>query len=361
MIVIELPELGLDQKTAADTIENVLQANATNRDLFASDSFMRYATLFESRSESEAEFADRLWNVIEGRLHDLVTEWVIVVPIPRVHLPSFAIETEGLFAFPPGDDAAWATITGHYSNARRWNSVTGHADPRDVPIMKPIVTSAWLACKVQGTKEGANLVAQSRMRTLIALVFASAFERDVHILQKSAAAVPTWATHFPSDGSKTGVGYVQMEIGEILPPLLRDLEVTAIDVTRMSDWYENVNVSPIEIGKRARTAAHFVHYAIVADELEQFLHFFIALDAMFGVRGNVENMIIAGVNRVFNGDNTWHQKARKLFDLRSELLHGGASSIQAWSGYDAYDRHFKSNPVADVAEMAFRALRQFPV
>ena len=49
----------------------------------------------------------------------------------------------------------------------------------------------------------------------------------------------------------------------------------------------------------------------------------------------------------------------ELFDLRSELLHGGASAIEDWSWYEEYRRHFRSEPLKDVAVLALSSLTRF--
>ena len=102
-----------------------------------------------------------------------------------------------------------------------------------------------------------------------------------------------------------------------------------------------------------------VNYGITADDLERFLHFFIALDALFGEMGKVEETIINGIKRTFPGDSKWLERAEMLFDLRSELVHGGSSFIDDWKSLDHYRRHFQSHPLTDVGTAAMTALRNY--
>ena len=54
----------------------------------------------------------------------------------------------------------------------------------------------------------------------------------------------------------------------------------------------------------------------------------------------------------------WKYKISRLFDLRSELVHGGCSSISEWKEIDAYRKHTKSHPLYDVTIGAMTAFRK---
>lgn len=111
--------------------------------------------------------------------------------------------------------------------------------------------------------------------------------------------------------------------------------------------------------QKSTTASHFIHYAIIADDLERFIHFFIALDALFGERDKVEETITNGIKQTFPGDLRWAERAQWLFDLRSELIHGGSCRIEDWKDFGRYRRYFKSNPLTDVGIAAMTALREY--
>ena len=83
------------------------------------------------------------------------------------------------------------------------------------------------------------------------------------------------------------------------------------------------------------------------------------LDALFGEIGKVEETIIDGIKRTFLGDSRWVERAEMLFDLRSELVHGGSSLIDDWKDLDHYRRHFRSHPLKDVEIAAMTALQSY--
>ncbi len=91
----------------------------------------------------------------------------------------------------------------------------------------------------------------------------------------------------------------------------------------------------------------------------QFMHFFIALDALFGERNKVEDSIVSGIKKIFPNNTKWDIRAKKLFELRSELVHGGSSSIDEWNNLAYYRRNFYSDPLYDVGLAVMTALRMY--
>ena len=357
MLVSARPELGLDAESIDKLIEDVLTENATNRNLFKRDSFMAAATLFESRRSSPAEVAAGLlaliWDAAVASVHD----WLVVVPLPRIRCESVNIGFDGLSILAVGDDAAWKEISADFASGHRWNSKTGHGDPRDARIMGPLRADSWLICRASGTSAGARLRARECMRTWLALMFAALHQRDIDVLMRSAATNSRSGLIFPETFSRGG--YIHTTIGNLTPPVADDVTLSADIIAVTQRWYRARQAMSTDRRKRATVASQFVHYALVAGDLEQFVHFFIALDAMFGVRGCVEQSIAASVRRVFDDSPEAERRATKLFDLRSELLHGGASSVADWSGYSAYVKHYRTSPNKDVAAMALRALATY--
>ena len=96
-----------------------------------------------------------------------------------------------------------------------------------------------------------------------------------------------------------------------------------------------------------------------ADDIEAYINNFVALDALFGERGSVEASIEAGILSLALGADL-EQRVSCLFDLRNELVHGGSRYISEWPKYQSYVRHFKSQPLADVAKLARSAILAAP-
>lgn len=280
MLVSARPELGLDAESVDKLIEDVLTQNATNRELFKPDSFMAGGTLFNSRKSTPAELAATLLPLIWEAAAESVHQWLVIVPSPRIHSASFDIGFDGLSVLAAGDDAAWQQISADFASGRRWNSRTGHGDPRDASIMAPLRADTWLICRVNGTSSGARVRGRERMRTWLALMFCALHLQRVDVLTRSAATNSPWGLIFPETSSHSG--YIHTEIGNLIPAGADDISLNPEIIATARQWYRSRSGMSAEASKRATVASQFVHFALIAGGLEQFIHFFIALDAMFG-------------------------------------------------------------------------------
>ena len=151
--------------------------------------------------------------------------------------------------------------------------------------------------------------------------------------------------------------YVFSEIGELLPYYISDYTIDQEVIDSTKTWYGNYSNSESVHRNKAKKAAHFINRGMNSDNIESFINYFISLDALFGKRGDVERLILEGV-QLSTSDDNWRQRAEWLFDLRSELVHGGSRNVTEWNKYDRYVNHFKITPESDVKKLAFICLSQ---
>lgn len=97
-----------------------------------------------------------------------------------------------------------------------------------------------------------------------------------------------------------------------------------------------------------------------SDDIESYVNYYIALDALFGERGSVETSILNGLKEL-KLEKSDEDKASWLFDLRNDLVHGGSRCVKDWSKYQRYYRHFDSRPEKDIERLAFSALNRAPI
>jgi len=144
-----------------------------------------------------------------------------------------------------------------------------------------------------------------------------------------------------------------------MPSLPIDFRISEHSIVHIKHWYSAYQSANEERQRRAITASHYVHHAIMADGFERFIHYYISLDAVFGERYKVEESIKSAFLRIFPNDPKWVYRADRLFDLRNALIHGGTSSIDGWKDLKSYMRHVKSSPLEDVGLAAMTAIRTY--
>ena len=136
-----------------------------------------------------------------------------------------------------------------------------------------------------------------------------------------------------------------------MPYYIDDFELKTDTAKVLEEWYNSLRHLEIDLQNRVKKAAHFINNAMVADGIDAFIHYFISLDALFGKRGDVERLIIEGV-KTCTSDPLWAQKTKWLYDLRSELVHGGARYEREWKDFERYMNHFGTDPSIDVMDLA---------
>jgi hypothetical protein len=354
------PELrGGDTASFSQVIKDVLKENALNEELFDSDKvfLMNANVLFDGRSVLKVkDFALKLWDKIYQGMVRSTADWIVLYPLYRVKGQSAALGFDGITLLSSEDTHTWELFCKRYSNARSWKPASGMRKEGEEFIFKN-PPSMWLLCEIHGTESGARMYAGSLMRTFIAVLFSLFHDRYSNLLAKSMAEEFSYSTQFPRDGSHIRSGQTSASIGRLFPPLMIDLNISPEDITEIRKWYLlRSSASSINL-RRSTTASHFIDYAIMTDDLERFIHFFIALDALFGEQDKVERTITDGIKRTFPGNLRWEERAKWLFDLRSELIHGGSSRIEDWKDFGRYRRYFKSNPLTDVGIGAMTGLR----
>jgi hypothetical protein len=360
------PQLeGGDKESFSKIIRETLRENAINPNLFTFESlFLRRAsTLFEARTiKNPDEFASHLWNEIHRNLANSLVQWLIMYPL-RVRTDSFILGFDGLTLLRANDQDQWKKLSENYDESQDWmpsietwaNGISDHTH-KDF-----LFSPTWLVCEASGTASGARSIAGDSMRTFIAILCSCLDDQIPNLLTKSGADPTTYSIQFPDDASKAECGSITARIGNLFPPLLVNncLHISSDILSEIQSWYELKSNASNLAEQRATTAAHFINYGIVYDGTERFIHFFIALDALFCEHTKVRKNLKEGIRKTFPDQNDWEKRIDELFKLRNELVHGGISSIKKWDGLDNYRQRFKSHPMKDIQTAAMTALRVY--
>jgi len=372
VIIEEIIEMATEQipdlksgslESLTEVVINVLKDNALNNELFAGVFLGSPNTLFEARVTVNAQdFADALWKNMVLALSSAISKWLVIFPAPKLKTVTLEIGCDNLSLISPNDEGKWNQLVAQYKINPEWDPKIGGSQRggnlryfiRDLPF-------TWIACEVWGTRESARELAARRMRKLIAVLFSVLVQWNKWILTPSSMVVASDSVQFPAKDSSESFTQIMSHIGELLPPLSTEVELSAEDINKVKDWYVRFQASPDEMKMRCTAASQFVNYGIVAGELERFIHFSISLDALFGVRGKVEKTITRGLIHLYKSKpEDWEYRASRLFDLRSTLVHGGCASIDEWDQLQPYRKHTNSHPLRDATDAAMTALWSFP-
>jgi hypothetical protein len=274
-------------------------------------------------SDNPINSVETLFYVLYFKLKDSLANWIVIYPMLNVLSKSFELGFDGIHIYDPKDESTWEKITVKYENAKFWHpSQTQSSEPNQNGIKEPkfnftqFPDSTWLICENKGTCDGARENAAVKMKTFIAVLFSHSYLLS-NILAKNSTIPHTYCKQFSADGSQTGVNEMSSSIGEIIPPILDEIILSDEIRSKLVNWYEKRERLKNEERRRVQTASQFLHYGIVATNLETFIHFFIVLDSLFGERHKVEAKITEGIQQIFPNDEMWNYKIQRLFDLSS--------------------------------------------
>ena len=360
-----------DRPTIQLEIDRVIKDNMFNDELFNIRDvlYRRAPTLFDAiASSNKQEFAERLWEKIYQALINLIPSWLSIYPLRGVASASADIGFDGLSLMSPNDEKRWQEYITRYPSTVHFEQSKGSPERFSSPTIWDIKLPTaeenkpftWLVCEAKGTRHGVKRIVAGRMRTFIAVLFSlwHPSSGDFFVV-KSDLGEHRCSIQFAPAGNREENSIIPENIGRLMPSLIVNFAVSSSNITQLRDWYTRLYSAHEELQRRAIAASHFLHYGIMADGLQRFINYYIALDALFGERHKVEENIRKGIEQMFPNDQAWIYRADRLFDLRSELVHGGTSSIDGWKDFDAYMRHVRTSPSEDAANAAMTALRTY--
>ena len=350
-------------------IDRVLKTVFLDRTLFDLRKISTEKTsLFDAGVGNAKEFANKIWDKILVAISELQPTWLMLYPLRGVVSQSHEVGFDGLSVMAPTDVNKWQGYASRYPRTTSFNPAEGSPERFSAPTIWGIESPTartnrpftWLICEVKGTKSGVTRIAGDRMRTFLALLFASwhPTSADFFII-KSDLSEHRCSLQFAATNNQYEDAISCGTIGRLMPSLPIDFRISEQSIVKIKHWYSAYHSAIEERQRRASTASHYVHHAIMADGFERFIHYYISLDALFGERYKVEESIKSAVLRMFPNDPKWVYRADRLFDLRNALIHGGTSSIDGWKDLKGYMRHVKSSPLEDVGLAAMTAIRTY--
>lgn len=287
----------------------------------------RKENLFETRAiQNIDEFVSCLWEILYEELRISITMWCFIIPVPKVQSQSFKLCHDGLSVVKKSDTNEWLELANEYPSLKLLDTKTGIFDGKPSPFSN-LNYDMYLVCHCEGTSEGARFNASLKLKRFLSVMFAALqASHEKGFLIKSGASPYKVCMQFAHRNSESSVGIICAELGAILPYYISNYILDQDIIFSIKTWYERYSQSDDKIRNKAKKAAHFINHGMNSNGIESFLNYFISLDALFGERGDVERLILKGVKTSTSSDD-WEQIAEWLFDLRSELVHGGSRNV----------------------------------
>ncbi len=342
-----------DKDKLVNVIKDAFCVICTNTDFFNGVIFSRKQNLFEARTIDNVDaFARKLWGFILTKMENNIGHWCIVYPVPRLITESMKIPNENIYLIKRTDKKTWLEFELEYPETKYWDPSTGVFLDGKPTAFSQLKHEALLVCLCSGDSKGSRLKAKLKLKMFLSILYAIFRIQENQYLTKSAAHPYSYSMQFGCKDNLSHEGTISCEIGKLLPYYSHDFELKTDTIKILQEWYDTLQHLENDIKNRVKKAAHFINNAMVSSGIDAFIHYFISLDALFGKRGGVEKYILKGVNAC-TANSLWMQKTGWLYELRSELVHGGARYEKEWKDYERYVKHFGTQPETDVMDLAF--------
>jgi hypothetical protein len=343
--------LSLDDFVAG--VRATLRDNALNRSL-VSVLFAKAdaPTLHAAYSTSPADhIVDILWTRLQRYVSAEVDHWLFVYPLERLTTEMGSFSCNEFCMLSSSDSESYASYCERFPKFQSLDIQSGTFG-RDM-ILTRESTLSWLLIEGYGTGESVIEWGKKRASYFVGVLLSAVRLEAYHTAFIASSANPTGLVTVISSGNGA-YSFKGADTDPILHSILGTMSVSKQAVDVASRWFSDSFIAPHNLRKRAEIAAMWVNQAAFQRNHLRFLFFFFAIDALFGVRFDVERNILMRVTAFMPGD--WSHRCEWLFELRSELVHGGIASIREWKRYEKYLNHFQSEPEDDTEEIATTCL-----
>jgi len=342
-----------DPESVSDAVMKTLQEVCINPAIFKGDAllFSKYRTLLECRAVTVPQLAAAILQEIVTNVRSLIGKRCTIFAVPRLQVTSFCLAEESIRVIAISDSTAWQDLVNEGYQFDGWtpmHPILGPGESRTFSL--PGEFECLLVAEAYGTQKGAQFNSILRFRKLAAVLFAVASERAPYPYHKAMARPLELCVQFPHK-SNPDLRVTSSSCDSVFPYYASPIPIGADEVATTQDWYSRCLRCSEDTRSRLEKGAHFLNRGMNSSDIEAYINYFVTLDALFGERGSVESSILKGV-RTLGIPDTYIEKAKWLFELRNEIVHGGSRYITEWPKFIRYKKHFRSNPMTDVQSLA---------
>ena len=352
-----------DYESFSNIIRDTIERNGLNEELFKTDIVFKseVENLLDARNIPDHKiFAVRLYEIIEKELTMALSDWMIIAPITTILSESYYFENLNIHLLSSKDIGYWQCVNSDYKSSYGFNPADGKNFNSSIIPAAYKVPSNWIIFKTTGTEIGAIKKMEFLTRELIVLIYSLKVSSSCELNNLIENKNPRYCFMFPKYEEKVGFNLQISPLPFIEPPFSTVTTIDPHDLKNIDEYIQSIQKLKPQHQKRFETATQFIHYGMLAySNVEKFMHFYIALDAMYGEIYNVEESIKNGLLSIKNVDKDIEMKSKKLYDLRNEILHGGCSRLEEWKGYSKYLDVFEVEPFEDLELICYRCIMNY--
>lgn len=340
-----------------DAIEsNIIQFfkdNLFHKEIFSSDSIMfsDNKTLFDSRIyENQFYFGYILYNKLLTELNNYIEKILFIYPLYRFKSPSFTID-KGLNFISNRNIEEFTKLYDQFPQLKHFNPIKGTLYNDKTFFNSKYSIDGWMLFHVLGEITSCVNVTKLKMKMFFSVLFSTLIGDNIGFSYSNTQTQETYGIRF----SKKKISC--LHIGNIVHSYLEEISLSVERIKIIQDIYSKVKSLDTEKQKRYEIATNFFINSMTSNDLDKYINLFIVLDALWGIDGNSRNSIIDGICKVTGSDVKSKEKAKYLYDLRCEIMHGSCILIDDWDDYDIFYNKFNSDPINELLMISINAFK----
>lgn len=342
----------------SEFINDFLKSHALDPNLFNTHYINPQSTfnsLFEARSTQDIKtFGSIILKAILNEKSENNGNWLNIYSMPvNIHSLTFELGYEGISVIKNDDNEAWDKISKKYLGV----NLRHNGEDLRKTVRKEYKTNIWVLCEEVGVKSVASHHAEIKVGAFFVVILSHFIIQNPQYMLKNSTEPRPIVFRYPSILNKdktSSFGFPK----SFNYPIYHQVDIMPDDLLSIRRWYDGFSKAPIATRKKILIAAHFMRAAMTNGGLISFMLYFTALDAIYGIKGNVEKSIIDGIRKTL-GDDVWCKKAKKIYQLRNDIVHGGITSFEEWDEMDSYKKEFQTYPDGDMWKLACKCLIKF--
>jgi len=313
-------------------------------------------SLFDLHIGAIEDFMTSCFNDLKSKLNENDKNRIVLLPGSKIKATdNYLFDALNILILKREDSQTWDSVMKSYGVIEPWWDITAAKFKNDKsdPFGK-FAFSSWIVYFKCGPIEEIMQEFKYSVCILITLLVAiTEKQKSIYVHSSSSDTNQYSAVFSQNQGSMyKGAGFA-------LPKLSEELNIDD-NIDAIRDWINGLDACNPDQKSRIKKACYYFFKGLSASGDDEFVWYFVALDALFGQRKGVEELIVAGVTKAIDTPMI-ETNIRRLYKLRCELIHGGIRSIHEWNKISEYGKEFNIDPTFNLHKIAIECLMKSPL
>jgi hypothetical protein len=289
------------------------------------------------------DFGVWIYNKLFKFLFERITKQLLFIPLYRINFESRSYTNNSISVFNKNENNILKCYENEYTALSFFDLNNVTIDGKPIMFIDSEQVTAWFCMEYLGDLESNLNQINKHIRIFLSLLFAEASESNKNFNTISYSVAFNRIIIFDQKKivKEIGTNNLQHNFAGVI-------NVSDENISRIFKALKKVEKLKNEDFNRFSLFCEYFIKSLNTIEEERIINQFIGIDALWGIENKNEISICSGIESVLKNDKKKEEKAKMLYKLRCELIHGGSYMIDSWCLYDTYINKFNTEPEDDL-------------